>query len=118
MAEKRGSELVFQDVKAHRSGAGLSLLPACHRASFGRGCPQSPWWALLTAGTREQQRHAGEAQAPGRPQRAHGECGLQSRPGGGGGHTQGGAQEAHPAGLGKSLHAASGWEKLGTDRSR
>lgn len=80
MAEKRGSELVFQDVRARRSRAGLSLLPACCRASSGRGCPRSPWWALLTAGTREQRRHAGEAQAPGCPQRAHGECGLQARP--------------------------------------
>lgn len=45
---------------------------------------------------------------------------VGSRPGpwGGGGHTQGGAQEAQPAGLGKSLHAASGREKLGTNRSR
>lgn len=80
MAEKRGSELVFQDVRARRSRVGLSLLPACHRASSGRGCPQSSWWPLLTAGTLEQQRHAGEAQAPGCPQRAHGEYGLQARP--------------------------------------
>lgn len=71
---------MFQDVRARRSGAGLSLLPACRRASSGRGCPRSPWWALLAAGTREQRRHAGEAQAPGCPQRAHGECGLRARP--------------------------------------
>lgn len=45
---------------------------------------------------------------------------VGSRPGprGGGGYTQGGAREAHPVGLGNSLCAASGREKLGTDSSR
>lgn len=43
---------------------------------------------------------------------------VGSRPGGRGGHTQGGAQEARQAGLGKSLHAAHGREKLGKNRSR
>lgn len=99
MAKKRGSELVFQDVRAHRSGAGLSLLPARHPTSSGRCCPRSPWWAPPVAGTGEQLRHAREAQAPGRPQRAHGECGLQARPMRRGGHTQGGVQE----------HTRQGW---------
>lgn len=99
MAKKRGSELVFQDVRARRSRAGLSLLPARHPASSGRCCPQSPWWAPPVAGTGEQLRHAREAQAPGRPQRAHGECGLQARSMRRGGYTQGGAQE----------HTRQGW---------
>ena len=67
MAEKRGSELVFQDVRARRSRPGFSLSSARHRASSGRSCPQSPWWAPPAAGTREEQRHAREAQAPGCP---------------------------------------------------
>lgn len=66
-------------MRARRSRVGLSLPPACHRASSGRRCPQSPWWAAPAAGTRDLQRHAREAQAPGRPQRAHGECGLRAR---------------------------------------
>ena len=70
---------MFQDVRARRSRVGLSPLPARHRASSGQRCPQSPWWAAPAAGTPDRQRHAREAQAPGRPQRAHGECGLRAR---------------------------------------
>lgn len=104
---------MFQDVRARRSRAGLSLTPACHCASSGRHCPQSPWWAAPAAGTRDQQRHAREAQAPGRPQRAHGECQLWARATRRGWAHPGWSPGGTPAGPSMSPWATSRWEKLG-----
>lgn len=116
MAEKRGSELVFQDVRARRRRRVLSAACLhCARSSrSSRRYPRSPWWAVPASGTRDQQRHARETQAPGCPQRAHGECGLWARAMRKGGHTQGGAQKTHPAGPSKSSQLSVGgrsWAK-------
>ena len=101
MEEKRGSELVFQDVRAHRSGAGLSLccLPfvvqalarAAHSPHGGRPPQRGP---VNSSGMPGKPKHLGV------PNGRMVSAGSRPGPQGGGGHTQGGAQQAHPAGLG------------------
>lgn len=104
---------MFQDVRALRSRAELSrCLPAAVQAQA--GAAHGPH-----GGHSSRQGPVNSGGMPGKPKHLGVPNGrmvsVGSRPGpwGGGGHTQGGAQEAHPAGLGKSLHAASGQEKLG-----
>jgi hypothetical protein len=107
VAEKRGSELVFQDVRACRSRAGISPPPARHPASSGQSAyspngGRPPWRGpVSSSGMPGKPKHLGV------PNGRMVSVGSGPGPQGGGGHTQGGAQEAHPAELSRSPWAAS-----------
>lgn len=114
MAEKRGSELVFQDVRARRSRASsLHCLPATLRVLVGVstilvvGGP--PWRGPVSNGGMP-----GKPKHLGVPNGRMVSVGSEPEPQGGGGHTQGGVQEAHPAGCRGATGATRRLEKLGT----
>lgn len=102
MAEKRGSELVFQDVRARRSRASsLHCLPATPRvllrASTILVVGGPPWRGPVINGNMP-----GKPKHLGVPNGRMVSVGSEPEPQGGGGHTQGGVQEAYPARLRRS----------------